>query len=61
LIAGGGVRVGLEDNIFYDRYRKKLATNIELLSRIIEVAKMLDCEPYNVSELRTKLGLELKQ
>ncbi len=57
LIAGGGVRVGLEDNIFFDRNRKKLATNKELLNRIIDVAKMLYCEPYKVSELRRKLGL----
>jgi len=60
LIAGGGVRIGLEDNIFYDRNRKKLATNKELLTRIIAVAKMLDCEPYKISELRKKLNLESK-
>jgi uncharacterized protein (DUF849 family) len=59
LIAGGGVRVGLEDNIFYDRNRKKLATNVELLKRIIEVADMLDCEPYKVLELRKILNVEL--
>ncbi len=60
LIAGGGVRVGLEDNIFYDRNRKKLATNKQLLKRIIDVAKMLDCEPYKVSELRKKFSLKSK-
>jgi 3-keto-5-aminohexanoate cleavage enzyme len=60
LIAGGGVRVGIEDNIFYDRNRKKLATNSGLLNRIIKVAKMLDCEPYKVSELRKKLDVELE-
>ncbi|HSW39967.1 MAG TPA: 3-keto-5-aminohexanoate cleavage protein [Acidobacteriota bacterium] len=60
LIAGGGVRVGLEDNIFYDRHRKKLATNTELLVRIIEVAKILNYKPYKASELRKKLNFELK-
>ena len=60
LIAGGGVRVGLEDNIYYDGNRKKLATNKELLNRIMNVAGMLDCEPYKVSELRKKLGLGAK-
>jgi uncharacterized protein (DUF849 family) len=60
LIAGGGVRIGIEDNIFYDRGRKKLATNMELLKRIIEVAGMLDFEPYKASELRKKLELESK-
>jgi len=55
----GGVRVGLEDNIFYDRNRKKLTANIELLRRIIKVANMLDCKPYKVSDLRKILNLEL--
>ncbi|MCK4415481.1 MAG: 3-keto-5-aminohexanoate cleavage protein, partial [Candidatus Eisenbacteria sp.] len=27
LVAGGGVRVGLEDNIWYDEARTRLATN----------------------------------
>jgi uncharacterized protein (DUF849 family) len=31
---GGGVRVGLEDNIWYDRARTKLAWNVDLLKRI---------------------------
>lgn len=57
LVAGGGVRVGLEDNIFYDRRRTKLATNKDLISRIIDVAKMLNYIPYKASELRKKLGL----
>ena len=60
LIAGGGVRVGLEDNIYYDRGRKKLATNAELLTRIVDIAKMLNYEPYEVSSLRKKLNLEQK-
>jgi len=60
LLSGGGVRVGLEDNIFYDSKRKKLATNHGLLSRVIHVAKMLNCEPYKASELRKKLRLSPK-
>lgn len=35
---GGGVRVGLEDNIWYDSARRKLATNQELLQRIHVIA-----------------------
>ncbi len=31
---GGGVRVGIEDNIWYDKSRTKLAKNIDLLKRI---------------------------
>lgn len=35
---GGGVRVGLEDNIFYDQKRSQLATNLELIKRIHRLA-----------------------
>lgn len=35
---GGGVRVGLEDNIWYDAGRKKAASNLELLKRIHRIA-----------------------
>jgi 3-oxoadipate:acetyl-CoA acetyltransferase len=34
IATGGGIRVGLEDNIYYDKNRKKLASNIELIKRI---------------------------
>ena len=36
---GGGVRVGLEDNLFFDK-SKKLATNIELIRRLKEIAEI---------------------
>jgi len=36
---GGGVRVGLEDNIYFNRERTKLATNADLLGRILGVAE----------------------
>lgn len=35
---GGGVRVGVEDNIWYDSQRRKKATNLELLQRIHRLA-----------------------
>ena len=35
---GWGVRVGLEDNIHWDREKKQVTTNIELLQRIHELA-----------------------
>jgi uncharacterized protein (DUF849 family) len=37
---GGGVRVGLEDNIFYDRARERLAANADLLRRIHALAEI---------------------
>jgi uncharacterized protein (DUF849 family) len=52
IAAGGGVRVGLEDNIWYDRERTRLATNRELVERIISIAKAMGREPYNPREAR---------
>src|SRR3989344_4621113 len=36
---GGGVRVGLEDNIYFDPSRTKLATNLEMIKRIKQIAE----------------------
>ncbi|MFC1808896.1 3-keto-5-aminohexanoate cleavage protein [Candidatus Omnitrophota bacterium] len=36
---GGGVRIGLEDNIWYDKQRTMLATNVSLLERIHFIAE----------------------
>jgi uncharacterized protein (DUF849 family) len=37
---GGGVRIGLEDNIYFDLNRKQLATNMNLLKRVHDTASM---------------------
>jgi uncharacterized protein (DUF849 family) len=55
---GGGVRVGIEDNIWYDFKRTKLATNTALLSRIHELAKVNERPVMAPSELRNHLGLK---
>lgn len=39
---GGGVRVGLEDNIWFDAGRKTKATNIDLLKRIHCLAEVFE-------------------
>lgn len=57
LVAGGGVRVGLEDNIWYDSARTRLATNWDLVARIVNIARTMDKEPYTPEETRTLLGL----
>jgi uncharacterized protein (DUF849 family) len=58
LIWGGGVRVGLEDNIFYDNpIRSKLATNIEMIERIVSFAKTYGREIATPREVRQLLGL----
>lgn len=55
---GGGVRVGLEDNIYFDQNRTKLAKNVELIKRIHVIAKANDREIMTPRELRTHLNLE---
>jgi len=57
ILSGGGVRVGLEDNIWYDAERSKLATNRELVERIVSIAKGLGFRPYSPKEARKVLGL----
>src|SRR5262245_32217939 len=39
IASGGGVRVGLEDNIWFDQGRTQLASNSQLLIRIHELAE----------------------
>jgi 3-keto-5-aminohexanoate cleavage enzyme len=56
LLEGGGVRVGLEDNIFFDDNRKYLATNLELVNRLANIARTLGKTPYSQKEAREILG-----
>ncbi|USD24814.1 3-keto-5-aminohexanoate cleavage protein [Flagellimonas marinaquae] len=55
---GGGVRVGLEDNIWYDASRSKLATNQSLLERVHLIANANGRSVMKPSELRKQMNLE---
>ena len=55
---GGGVRVGLEDNIWFNASRTKLATNSELLERIHIIAKANSREIMCPKEFREMMNLE---
>jgi len=57
VISGGGVRIGLEDNIWFDNDRQKLATNYELIERVVGIAKSLGHQPYRAEEVREMLNL----
>jgi 3-keto-5-aminohexanoate cleavage enzyme len=57
LVVGGGVRVGLEDNIWFDEERTKLGTNRLLIERILEIAKSLGLRPFTNREAREILGV----
>lgn len=58
LSVGGGVRVGLEDNIWYDRGRRTLARNAELLGRVHRIAATLERRIMQPGEVRRLLDLE---
>lgn len=55
---GGGVRVGLEDNIWYDRNRSRLANNADLLNRIHRLAEANERRIMKPEHLRKILLLE---
>lgn len=57
ILMGGHVRVGLEDNLFYDNERKKLATNAGLVERLVRIAGELGREVASPTEARGMLGL----
>lgn len=57
IIAGDGVRVGLEDNIWFDEDRTQLATNAMLVERIAVMARVMGREIASPSEVRERLKL----
>jgi uncharacterized protein (DUF849 family) len=58
IVAGGGVRVGLEDNIWYDQARTKLARNADLLNRIHALAEAHERPLMSSAEFRHLFCLE---
>jgi uncharacterized protein (DUF849 family) len=50
---GGGVRIGLEDNIYFDLERKQLATNMNLLKRMHDLASMFYRPIMTPAQFRT--------
>lgn len=55
---GGGVRIGLEDNIWYDKNRTKLAKNSDLLYRIHNLAEANGRKLMTPNEFRKLLNLQ---
>lgn len=52
---GAGLRIGLEDNIWYDQKRTKLASNIELLQRVHRIIEANEREVMTPKEFRDLL------
>lgn len=55
LLLGGHVRVGLEDNLYYER--GVLAHNVQLVERIVRIIRELGMEPATPAEAREIIGL----
>ena len=55
--AGGGLRVGLEDNLFLDAQRTILASNRQLLERALQQGEACGRKPFSCAEARTLLAL----
>ena len=58
LVAGVGVRVGLEDNLYYDPEKTRLATNLDLVQRVTRLAGELGREIATPGQAREMLGLD---
>lgn len=58
IASGCGVRVGLEDNIWYDISRRKLATNLDLIKRVHVMAQANERKIMKSADLRKLLHLQ---
>jgi len=52
LASGGGVRLGLEDNLHFDDARSRLATNLELVKRISDIGNAMGRQVMSPGEFR---------
>jgi len=54
---GGHVRVGLEDNLYFDNGKRRLAANVDLVQRLVKVAGAVDRQIATPLEARRIIGL----
>ena len=57
LLFCAGVRVGLEDNPWYDRNRQTMAGNADLVKRVRTAADLLELAPATLAAVRERLGI----
>ena len=57
IAAGGHVRVGLEDNIHFDRARTVLASNAQLVQRVVRLAELHERPIATPKDVRERLQL----
>ncbi len=54
---GGHVRVGLEDNLWWDDDRTELATNPRLVERVVAIGRSMGREPATPAQVRARLAI----
>ena len=54
---GGHIRVGLEDNLWFDAEKTSPATNSGLIERMVKIARAAGREPATAREAREMIGL----
>jgi uncharacterized protein (DUF849 family) len=59
VLMGGHVRVGLEDNLYYDEEAGRLATNAQLIERVASFAKQIGREVATPKEAREMLAITM--
>ncbi len=59
LATGGHVRVGLEDNLYYDWQHRTHATNCMLVERVVRIASELGRPPATPHQAREMIGLPI--
>jgi uncharacterized protein (DUF849 family) len=59
IAAGGHVRVGIEDSLYYDYRKTRLATNEALVRRLVRIAEELQRPLATPQQARAMLGLDI--
>jgi uncharacterized protein (DUF849 family) len=57
-VLADGARTGLEDNLWLDTARTQLANNVQLVQRVIDVARAAGRDVASPEETRQRLGLD---
>ena len=60
VVMGDGVRTGLEDNLWLDEERTRLASNAQLVARVVAQAVALGRPIAAPAQVRARLGLEAR-
>ncbi len=57
IIAGGHIRVGIEDSVYFDYEKTQLASNRQLVERIVRIAKELQRPIATAAQARDMIGI----